>query len=169
MRNLVTESFVEECKRLYELEVSLHPNDTIVETNARETLIILLKSDYKYASNPIIDLIMNYEIKSFDIGYIHFYPWDERVEYEDYLVIGSDGAGEFIAIDRNTDKIVMIDGYGDYETTWCNSAEGFLNNLIKVGRANILDLSKEEKIKIVKEIEKETGGNKDLYEEILIF
>ncbi|UFH30641.1 hypothetical protein LNP04_11710 [Chryseobacterium sp. C-71] len=151
MKNSIAENFVMQTKQLYNLGIELNPNDEIAEEVLKEALIIKPKeSEYLYNENPILDLIKNYHTETFDIGMIHFYDDKKLQSYEDYIIVGSDGAGEFISIQKSTDKIYLLDGYFEQILFCCESAEIFLNNLIKIGEANIIKLSTDEKYRLAK-------------------
>lgn len=151
MKNTITENFVKQTEQLYKLGIKLNPNDEIAEEVLKEVLIIKPKElEYSYNENPILDLIKNYHIKTFDIGMIHFYD-DEEIELnEDYIIIGSDSAGENISIHKESGHIYLLDGYFEEILFCCESSEVFLDNLIKIGEANINKFSADEKYKLAK-------------------
>lgn len=116
--------------------------------------LILERKDapYTFFEDPIIDLVKNYVVDTFDMGMIHFYDYDDLSSDENFIVFGSDGSGELIAIHKKSNKIYMIDGYFEEICVLCNSSEDFLNNLLKIGNANIKKVSNEEKNRLGKEI-----------------
>lgn len=151
MKNTITDNFVKQTEQLYKLGIELNPNDEIAEEVLKEALIIKPKeSEYLYNENPILDLIKNYHIGTFDIGMIHFYEDKELRSNEKYIIIGSNNAGEYISIHKESGQIYLIDGYFEEILFCCESSTVFLNNIIKIGEANINKFSTNEKYKLAK-------------------
>lgn len=157
-KNLITENFVEETSKLYQEGIVQNPNDEIAEEVLGESLIIK-RNDYEYVffEDPILDLIKNYILETFDIGMINFYSYEDLQSDETFTIVGSNGAGEFIAISKKTNKIYCIDGYFDVISFCSNSSEEFLNNLIRIGEANIKRFSSENKFNLAKSMGDDTS------------
>jgi len=54
-------------------------------------LINRQNKEYIFFENPILDLIKNYIIDTFDIGMIHFYSDEDLDSNDKYIIIGSNG------------------------------------------------------------------------------
>lgn len=153
MENSITKNFVEAAKNLYKEGVELDPDNEVAEEVLRMSFFLERKdTPYTFFEDPILDLVKNYVVDTFDIGIIGFFNYDKLLSDENFIVFGSDGSGELIAIHRESNKIHMIDGYFEEICVLCNSSEDFLNNLIKIGHANIKKLSNEERNRLGKEI-----------------
>jgi hypothetical protein len=149
--NIISENFVVETRKLFQAGLIRNPNDEIAEEVLRETLMIERNSsEYVFYEDPVLDLIKNYNLETFDIGRIHFYSDEELESNENFIIVGFDGAGEFIAIDKHSKKIYSIDGYFEVISFCSNSSEEFLNNLIKIGEAYIKRWTQEERLKLAK-------------------
>ncbi|MCF2220681.1 SMI1/KNR4 family protein [Chryseobacterium sp. PS-8] len=153
MENIITKNFVEAAENHYKEGVQQEPDNEVAEECLRMCLILEKKdAPYTFFEDPIIDLVKNYVVDTFDMGMIHFYDYDDLSSDENFIVFGSDGSGELIAIHKKSNKIYMIDGYFEEICVLCNSSEDFLNNLLKIGNANIKKVSNEEKNCLGKEI-----------------
>jgi hypothetical protein len=153
MENIITKNFVETAENHYKEGVQQEPDNEVAEECLRMCLILERKdAPYTFFEDPIIDLVKNYVVDTFDMGMIHFYDYDDLSSDENFIVFGSDGSGELIAIHKKSNKIYMIDGYFEEICVLCNSSEDFLNNLLKIGNANIKKVSNEEKNRLGKEI-----------------
>lgn len=151
--NIITENFVEATKNLYEEGVRQNPDNVVAEEVLRMSLILERKdSVYVFVEDPIIDLVKNYIVDTFDMGMIHFYDYDDLPSDENFIMVGSDGAGEFISIHKESNKIYLIDGYYEIICLLSNSSEEFLHNLLKIGNANIKRISNDEKHRLAEEI-----------------
>lgn len=153
MENIITKNFVEAAENHYKEGVQQEPDNEVAEECLRMCLILERKdAPYTFFEDPIIDLVKNYVVDTFDMGMIHFYDYDDLSSDENFIVFGSDGSGELIAIHKKSNKIYMIDCYFEEICVLCNSSEDFLNNLLKIGNANIKKVSNEEKNRLGKEI-----------------
>lgn len=129
MKNTVTENFIEEARKLYQQGVLLNPDNEVAEGVLKECLIIEKKdTEYVFLEDSILDLIRNYNIGTFNIGRIHFYSEEDLESTDEYVIVGFEGAGDLIAIDKASHKICCIDGYHDFIQSCSESSEEFLNN-----------------------------------------
>lgn len=153
MENIITKNFVEAAKNLYKEGIQQDPDDEVAEEVLRMSFVLERKdTPYTFFEDPILDLVKNYVVDTFDIGMIGFFNYDKLLSDENFIVFGTDGSGELIAIHRESNKIHMIDGYFEEICVLCNSSEDFLNNLIKIGHANIKEVSDDERYRLAKEI-----------------
>ncbi|WP_128331609.1 hypothetical protein [Apibacter sp. HY039] len=169
IKNIITNGFIQQLQELYKLGVDLNAKEPIAKEVLRETLIIEPKKDvpYLYEDDPILDLIKNYRVESFDIGRISFYTEDDLIEEEDYIVVGSEGAGDLIAIKKKTKQIVTLDGYFEQLLVCSETSEQFLNNLIEIGKSNLRHYPYKDKYELAKKLSSESKGDLSFYREAL--
>lgn len=128
---------------LYHYGVSNNPNNEEVEEILQE-MYMLKKRDGNYVQNEnsLIELIINYDINEFNIGGVSFYMLDDFIHLDGYICIGSDGAGDHIAIDKKSGLIYNLLDDGS-KIKIANSGESFIEKLIEVGKFNFSKKSKE--------------------------
>lgn len=157
-KNVITEDFVKGAAELYHEGINQNPDNEVAEEVLRMSLIIERNSnDYVFFEDPILDLIKNYTVDTFDIGMIGFYNYDDLESNENFIIVGSNGAGELIAIHKNTNKVYCVDGYFEIISLCSDSSEEFLKNLLKIGKANINRISIKEKHTLAKSMGDETS------------
>jgi len=153
MENIITKNFVEAAENHYKEGIQQEPDNEVAEECLRMCLILERKdAPYVFFEDSIIDLVKNYIVDTFDIGMVHFYDYDDLSSDENFIMVGSDGAGEFISIHKESNKIYLIDGYYEIICLLSNSSEEFLNNLLKINDANIKKVSDDEKNLLAKEM-----------------
>ncbi|WP_294296115.1 hypothetical protein [uncultured Chryseobacterium sp.] len=153
MENSITKNFVEAAENHYKEGVQQEPDNEVAEECLRMCLVLERKdAPYVFFEDPIIDLVKNYIVDTFDMGMVHFYDYDDLSSDENFIMVGSDGAGEFISIHKESNKIYLIDGYYEIICLLSNSSEEFLNNLLKIDDANIKKVSDDEKKRLAKEM-----------------
>ncbi|MBD8082550.1 hypothetical protein [Chryseobacterium caseinilyticum] len=148
--NIVTINFIKESENLFHEWLLRNPDqEKIVEEAIRKSCFIKRNnSNYIFYEDPILDLIKNYNVNFFDIGMINFYSEDRIESSGNFTIVGHDGAGDPIAIDRKSNKIFSLDGDYNVVAFCSNSSEEFLQNLIKIGKANTEDWSEEDRINL---------------------
>jgi hypothetical protein len=167
MRNNITDKFVQDLRDLYENEIKFSNDLVSIEVAERVILINRKKDYYVYLEDPILDLIQNYNIENFQVAGISFYTVDDMIEDDNYIGVGSEGAGDIIAIKKSTKQIVTIDGYFDELLVCSETSEQFLNNLVKISRANLMEYSFKNKYELAKKLSSESKGDLSFYREAL--
>lgn len=83
---------------------------------------------YKAEDDPIIDLLLNYQVDKLEIGMIHFQ--EELLENENYFLFGN-FAGDALCIDKSNKNIVLIDEQTGDQLLFCASnSSTFLNAIL---------------------------------------
>jgi hypothetical protein len=131
------EQLLNSLKELYNLGISMNQDDSEISEILKSMYILEKKTSIEVENEDILlYLIDNYDISQFDIGGITFYNTDD-FSYDDvYTYIGSDGAGDYIAINKKDGAIYNIIDNNAIEIKIASSGENFLNNLIEIGKYN---------------------------------
>jgi|GEM_PF-3531527 len=124
-------------EELYNFGVKMNADDLEVEEMLAEMYLPKRKSNtYVPNKNVLIELIENYDMTQFNVGGVSFYDSDSFVDSDEFVVIGTDGAGDYIAEDKLKGNVYnAIDGF--LKVKVANSSEQFLKNLIEIGKFNL--------------------------------
>lgn len=122
-------------KELYDYGILYNPNNDEVK-EILENMYLLKRREGEYIENEnlIIELIINYNTEELNIGGISFYHPDDFIYLDDMICIGSDGAGDFIATDKEGIIYNIIDDGTKIELA--NSGERLIEKLTEVGKFN---------------------------------
>lgn len=140
------EKVLNSLEELIKFGIVMNPNNSNVKEILEEMYLLERKSKEQINNdNLLLDLIYNYDVSQFNIGGVSFYNPDDFFYDNEYICVGSDGAGDFIAINKNNNNIYNIVD-GDLKVRIASSPEIFLDNLIVIGRFNFADEHNEDRL-----------------------
>jgi hypothetical protein len=130
--NLITTQLSE----LYHYGVTIH-KEVFVEEMLREMYLVKrINGVYEEFKSTLLELLANYDLTSFDVGGISFYSQNDWIRENKYLYFGSDGSGDYLCLDTETDAIFEYIDRIEYSKIEESSFD-FLQKLLIIAKFNL--------------------------------
>lgn len=124
-------------KELYNYGILVNPDNEEIQEVLQEMYLLKRRdNDFILKEYSLIELIFNYETTELNIGGVSFYDPDDFIYIDkEYIGIGSDGSGDYIAIDKHGLIYNIIDD--GLKIKIADSGENFIEKMVEIGKFNL--------------------------------